>query len=222
MYTVTQVIGIISNIAVLGTLLLGYINFFALKKSERQSREYNLKMADYEKRRDFLLVHISEYISLLNVHKLSYMALSDEEYEGKDIEIYNHYYNIETCFYKIKLFLNSDNLHYEELSNILDLSLETADKIRTDNSMAEMISCGLRKPEEYAEACANALSGLDSSYTEQNTLNFVKEAMEIRDKHLKKYLLAVEESMKHKKEIADITRKYIAYEKKLVIGDKTL
>lgn len=88
--------------------------------------------------------------------------------------------------------------------------------------MAEMISCGLRKPEEYAEACANALSGLDSSYTEQNTLNFVKEAMEIRDKHLKKYLLAVEESMKHKKEIADITRKYIAYEKKLVIGDKTL
>lgn len=113
MYTVTQVIGIISNIAVLGTLLLGYINFFALKKSERQSREYNLKMADYEKRRDFLLVHISEYISLLNVHKLSYMALSDEEYEGKDIEIYNHYYNIETCFYKIKLFLNSDNLHYE-------------------------------------------------------------------------------------------------------------
>lgn len=227
MSRLTEIVSIITSLGVLGTLVLGFMNLSSLKKSERQSREHSLKMADYEKRRDFLLTQISEYISLLDAHRLSYMALSDEEYKGKDMETYSHYYKLETCFHRIKLFLNSDNSYFNELSSILDISLETASKLRTDNSFAEMISHGLRHPEKYATAYSRTLNELESfekkesdtiDTDKENTLKFVEEAAKMRDKHLKKYLSAVQESLKHKKVIVDVARKYLTCEKKQVIG----
>ena len=56
------------------------------------------------RKKDFLLNQISEYIALFDAHKLSFMAMSDEEYEGKDIETYQHYYKLETCFIKLNYF----------------------------------------------------------------------------------------------------------------------
>lgn len=47
----SDIISIITASGVLGTLILGFMNQFALKKSERKSRKYNLAMIDYEKKR---------------------------------------------------------------------------------------------------------------------------------------------------------------------------
>ncbi|OQB12469.1 MAG: hypothetical protein BWY15_02194 [Firmicutes bacterium ADurb.Bin193] len=227
----TETVSIITTLGVLGTLVLGFMNWSSLKKSGRQSREHSLKMADYEKIRDFLLIQISEYISLLDAHKLSYMALSDKEYKGKDMETYSHYFKLETCFYRIKLFLNSDNSYFNELSSILDMSLKTARKLQSANSFAEMLSHGLRHPKEYAAAYSRALNELersekteshtiviDNDADKENTLKFVEEVVKMRDEHLKKYLSATEESLKHKKMIVDIARKYLTCEKKQVTG----
>lgn len=221
-------ISIINSLGVLGTLVLGFINLFLLKKRERQSQEYNLKMIDYEKRRDFLLTNISEYISLLDAHKLSYMASSDEEYKGKSRDTYMYYLKLEACFYKIKLYLNSDNVHFNELISILDKSIDTAKEIQYNNSVAEMVSNGLRHPKEYVNAYYKNLNiskklesdDLDIGVDNEKTTDFLKEAKKIKNEHLKKCILSVEGLSEYKKEIVYISRKYLKSEKELVIGVK--
>ena len=58
----SDIVSIITSIGVLGTLVLGFINLYSLRKSESTARQYNLNMTDYEKRRDFILANLTEYI----------------------------------------------------------------------------------------------------------------------------------------------------------------
>lgn len=156
MFSLTEIVSVIGAIGVLGTLIIGIVNLFFLKTNQKQSNEYNLRLLDFEKRRDILVSTVSEYIALLDVHSLSYCALTDEEYEGKDLEIGTHYYKLETAFYKIKLNLNTVNPSYSMFLSALEKSLKTAENIKTNTTLSEMLANGLRNPEQYAKAYIQA------------------------------------------------------------------
>ena len=174
-------------------------------------------MYDYEKRSDFLLHKTAEFIALLDAHKLSFTALSDDEYEGKDMETYQHYYKLETFCYEISLFLNPENAYFNEFTDLLDETMKSAGKLRQDNSFAEMVAKGLRNPEEYAKAFNRAKNSLGDS-DNLNTTEFIEEAKKMRDAHLLEYLSQVEVLSKYKKGIVDITRKYLKDEKNDITG----
>lgn len=122
-------------------------------------------------------------------------------------------------FYQIKLFLNSDNLHFNELVAVLDKSLITANKLRHENSFAEMIAKGLRKPEKYAEAYNHVKNALGDSGS-INTASFIKEAEKMRNDHLKEYPLEAEKFSEYKRSIVNIARKYLNCEKKQVMVEQ--
>ena len=209
----TEVASIISAFGVIGTLILGVVSVIQTKKNQLQAQIYNLKLIDFEKRRDALVSIISEYISLLDAHSLSYMALTDEEYAGKDIQISSHYYKLETIFYKIKLNLNSDNSEYSTFLSALEVSLKTAETIRLKTTLSEMIASGLRTPDKFADSyiqCSN-----------DKTLNHshvFEEANELRNSHLQELLIAIEKLQKGKNDVIDQARKYLISEKRMVIG----
>ena len=94
---------IITLIGIIITAVLAGANLVTAFFNQRQSQGYNLRMADYERRYVQLTDNVSQYISMLDAHWLSFMALNEEEYEGKDAEIYERYHQMETAHYKIKL-----------------------------------------------------------------------------------------------------------------------
>ena len=79
---------IITLIGIIITAVLAGANLVTAFFNQRQSQGYNLRMADYERRYVQLTDNVSQYISMLDAHWLSFMALNEEEYEGKDAEIY--------------------------------------------------------------------------------------------------------------------------------------
>src|SRR5699024_1243081 len=98
---------IITLIGIIITAVLAGANLVTAFFNQRQSQGYNLRMADYERRYVQLTDNVSQYISMLDAHWLSFMALNEEEYEGKDAEIYERYHQMETAHYKIKLLLSN-------------------------------------------------------------------------------------------------------------------
>jgi hypothetical protein len=230
---ISDLVSIITSIGVLGTLLLGFVNLYSLRKSERYTRQYSLNITDYEKRRDFILANLSEYICLLDAHELSFLAPTDEEYEGKDLEIYKKYYSLETLYYRIKLMINPDNLYFEEFSNALDKSISLAKEIRTQNSFAEFFTNGLRTPERALDISRRALelmkketnnnSGettVDLEADKKETLDFISEAVKSRDEHLKNYLSAAEVLVAQKERLVIIAQKYLIEEKAQLLDSK--
>ncbi|MGI6004492.1 MAG: hypothetical protein ACOX88_03620 [Christensenellales bacterium] len=215
-------------------MLLGFINLYSLRKSEQSARQYSLNTVDYEKRRDFILEHLSEYIHLLDVHELSFMALTDEEYEGKDLDIHKKLYSLETLYYKIKLMINPENLCYEEFSIALDKSISLAREIRAENSFAELFTNGLRTPERALEISRRALElmkkeaennseasiSIDIESEKKEKLDFISEAIETRDKHLKNYLSAAEALVAQKEHLVIIAQKYLMEEKMQLLDSK--
>ena len=99
---------IITLIGIIITAVLAGANLVTAFFNQRQSQGYNLRMADYERRYVQLTDNVSQYISMLDAHWLSFMALNEEEYEGKDAEIYERYHQMETAHYKIKLLLSNE------------------------------------------------------------------------------------------------------------------
>ena len=124
---------IITLIGIIITAVLAGANLVTAFFNQRQSQGYNLRMADYERRYVQLTDNVSQYISMLDAHWLSFMALNEEEYEGKDAEIYERYHLLETAHYKIKLLLSNENQFFQEFCTILDDSLAVADKVRFSN-----------------------------------------------------------------------------------------
>ncbi len=230
----SDIVSIITSIGVLGTLVLGFINLYSLRKSESTARQYNLNMTDYEKRRDFILANLTEYIQLLDVHELSYMALTDEEYQGKDLEIYKKLYALETLYYRIKLMINPDNILFEEFSSTLDESLSLAREVRTENSVAELFNNGLRTPERAIEISNRVLEfqkkelnknakttiTVDTENDKKEKINFISEAISSRDEHLKKYLSAAELLVKQKEKLVTVAQKYLIEEKKQLLSPR--
>lgn len=223
---INDFVSIVTSVGVLGTLLLGFVNLFSLRKSEQYARQYNLNTADYEKRRNFVLDNLSEYIHLLDAHELSFMARTDGDYEGKDLEIYKKLYLLETQYYRIKLMLNPDNLCFDKFSNALDKSISLAKEIRTENSLAEFISNGLRTPERALEISTRALATAkeetnnDGEVDEKAKLDFISEAIKMRDTHLKKYLSAAEALSKQKEQLILAAQKYLIEEKVQLLDGK--
>jgi len=219
---------IITSMGVLGTLTLGFMNLYSLRKSENKSRLYNLNLADYEKRRDFLLSNLAEYLQLLDAHELTYKAETDEEYQGQDLEKYKKLYELETQYYKIKLMINEDNHCYKRLTETLDRSILLARKIRSENSISELYLNGLRTPERALEISKKALEhknrsaniGLDQigfDLDDKEKLNFIADAVENRNVHLKSLLQAIEELSTQKEALVIAAQKYL-YEEKSLCG----
>lgn len=228
----SDLVNVITSIGVLGTLALGFINLYSLRKSECNARQYNLNMADYEKRRDFILANLTEYIHLLDAHELSYMALTDEEYQGKDLEMYKRLYTLETLYYRIKLMINPDNMLFEEFSSTLDESISLAREVRTENSLAELLNNGLRTPERAMEISNRVLEfqkkelnksdkttiKIDIENDKKEKMNFISEAINSRDEYIKKYLSAAESLVKQKEKLVTVAQKYLIEEKKQLLS----
>ncbi len=231
---ISDIVSIITSIGALGTLVLGFIKLYSLQKNENYTRQYNLNMADYEKHRDFILENISEYINLLDVNELSYMALTDGEYEGKDLQIYKKLYSLETLYYRIKLMINPDNKLFEEFSKVLDGSILLAKKVRTENSCAELLNNGLRTPERALEISNYALefskkesnksvrtiTTVNKKHNQEEILDSISEAVKSRDVHLRNYLSAAESLIVQKEKLVTVAQKYLIEEKKAVIRIK--
>ena len=133
---------IITLIGIIITAVLAGANLVTAFFNQRQSQGYNLRMADYERRYVQLTDNVSQYISMLDAHWLSFMALNEEEYEGKDAEIYERYHQMETAHYKIKLLLSNENHFFQEFCTILDDSLAVADKVMLTNPKYKGWYCG--------------------------------------------------------------------------------
>lgn len=215
-----EIVSIVNSVGVIGTLIISAINLISLRKSEQYSREYNLKMNDYEKRRDFLLTNVADFMAKYNPHKYSYMAMTDEEYDGKDLEIYNHFYELETCYYKIKLHLNPENKYTHELTSILDVSMKTMSTIRSNCSSAEMMSHIMRNSEAIAPKYYDNLKMDYSVNTDEKLSHFIEEAKNHRDEHLKEYLNAIEKITERKEQLSEITQKYLLCEREIIVGGK--
>ncbi len=215
MFSFAETMSIISAAGVIGTLIIGFFNLFYSKINLRLSQEYNLKLLDFEKRRDTLTTTISEYIALLDAHSLSYMALSEEEYKGKDLEIGAHYYKLETAFYKIKLNLNTDNPIYTAFLTVLEESLNTAETIKTNTTMAEMLASGLRNEDAFATFYVQYLHK-----NKKEKLDADCDLSELRVPYLGKVVSAVNKLQKDKKNVVSHAQEYLKNEKLLVTGKK--
>lgn len=215
MFSFAEIMSIISAAGVIGTLIIGFFNLFYSKVNLRLSQEYNLRLLDFEKRRDTLSTTISEYIALLDAHSLSYMALSEKEYEGKDLEIGAHYYKLETAFYKIKLNLNTDNPSYTAFLTVLEESLNTAETIKTNTTLSELIASGLRNEDAFATFYVQYLHK-----NEKEKLNSDCDLGELRVPYLGKVVSAVNKLQQDKKNIVSHAQEYLKNEKLLVTGKK--
>ena len=143
---------IITLIGIIITAVLAGANLVTAFFNQRQSQGYNLRMADYERRYVQLTDNVSQYISMLDAHWLSFMALNEEEYEGKDAEIYERYHQMETAHYKIKLLLSNENQFFQEFCTILDDSLAVADQGTRWQSVSGDKSYCVWDPDEFFAA----------------------------------------------------------------------
>lgn len=223
----SDVLNIITSGGIVGTLCLGFANLYLLQKRERKAHEYSMNVMDFEKRRDYFLINMSEYIRNLDVHDLSFMAQTDEEYEGKDGEIYKKFYELETLYYKIILMLDTDNNFYQEISDVLEKTIDLAGKVKNNNSIAEFFNNGLRTPERALEISERALimqkekqstsvfPNRENAATsnEKKTFDLISQAVEGRNKHLQAYLCAAEELRAQKKLLVAVAQKYLIEEK---------
>lgn len=223
-----DITSIITSVGVLGTLLLGFMNLYTLRKSEKYSRWHASNTADYERRRDFILEKLSEYIYGLDAHELSFIALTDEEYKGQDFETYKKLYSLETLYYQIKLMTNPDNPCYEELLNILDESFSTAREIRAENVYVEILTNGLRTPEKARKIAEKALelqrregaSSLSKAVADEEVIDCISEAVKNRDEHIRSFLSAAERLTKQKEVVVSTAQKYLIEEKKLLLSNR--
>ena len=223
-----DIIQIATAIGVIGTLLLGFITLYMSQKNDRKSREHNLRILDYEKRRDYMLTHLSEYITLFNAHDLSFLAHSDEEMESKNKGTHECLYHIETIYHKIQLMLNPDNICFEEFSNALSESLALAKALNAENSQAEFMTNMIRTPEKAIEVCEQAFERLKKSNEPdapdtapiKDVNDYIRYIVKSRDEHLRKYLAAVTEFDKHKETLVLVSRKYLVDEKGLILKMK--
>lgn len=186
----SDLVSIITSIGVLGTLVLGFINLYSLRKSERNTRLYNLNMTDYEKRRDYILVNLSEYI---------------------------HH-----------------NILFEEFTSTLDESISLAREVRTENSFAELFNNGLRTPERAFEISNRALElqkkelnksakstiPIDIEANKKEKMDFISEAINSRDEHLKKYLSAAGALITQKENLVTVAQKYLIEDKKQLLSKR--
>ena len=208
---------IITLIGIIITAVLAGANLVTAFFNQRQSQGYNLRMADYERRYVQLTDNVSQYISMLDAHWLSFMALNEEEYEGKDAEIYERYHQIETAHYKIKLLLSNENQFFQEFCTILDDSLAVADKVRFSNSVAELCSNGLRNPDGFLDAYKKVLERKEDLTGVVPASDAIDAAKEYRDTHIRQFLLAAENLVSFRERLVSITQKYLECEKERVL-----
>ncbi len=219
---------------VLGTLILGFMNLHSLRKSERNARHYNLNMADYEKRRDFIVVNLSEYISILDSHKLSYMAVTDKEWEEKSLETFKKLHSLETLYYQISLMINPYNMCFKEFSDALNKSILLARKVRTENSAAELLNNGLRTPEraweiskdvlkfqeKEADRGKKAVITIDIETDKKERQNIISEMVKTRDEHLKNYCSTAMMLNEQKEQLVAVAQKYLIEEKNQLLNER--
>lgn len=162
------------------------------------------------------------------------MALTDEEYQGKDLEIYKKLYALETLYYRIKLMINPDNILFEEFSSALDESISLAREVRTENSVAELFNNGLRTPEKAIEISNRILEfqkkelnkgdkttiTIDIENDKKEKIDIISEAIDSRNDHLKKYLSAVESLVEQKEKLVTVAQKYLIEEKQRLLSHK--
>lgn len=211
---------IITLIGIIITVVLAGANLLTTFFNQRQSQGYNLRMADYERRYVQLTDNVSQYISMLDAHWLSFMAFTEEEYEGKDAEIYERYHLLETAHYKIKLLLSSENQFFQEFCTILDGSLAVANKARLDNSFAECISNGLRDPDEFLSAYKKVLERKEDLTGAVPASDAIDTAKEYRDTHIRQFLLEAEDLLSFREQLVSITQKYLSCERERVLEGK--
>ena len=80
---------VITLLGIFITAALTGINLYITVLNQRKSQEYNLRKSDYEKRSDQLTDSITQYIAMLDSHQISFMAITEQEYEQKYEEV-NH------------------------------------------------------------------------------------------------------------------------------------
>ena len=164
---------IITLIGIIITAVLAGANLVTAFFNQRQSQGYNLRMADYERRYVQLTDNVSQYISMLDAHWLSFMALNEEEYEGKDAEIYERYHQMETAHYKIKLLLSNENQFFKSfvLSWMIHWRLQIKSGLAIQLRNYIPMDCGtqmdfwmpikkvLERKERFDRCCARPLDG---------------------------------------------------------------
>ena len=186
--------------------------------NQRQSQGYNLRMADYERRYVQLTDNVSQYISMLDAHWLSFMALNEEEYEGKDAEIYERYHQMETAHYKIKLLLSNENQFFQR-SFVLSWMIHWRLQIKSgfSNSVAELCSNGLRNPDGFLDAYKKVLERKEDLTGVVPASDAIDAAKEYRDTHIRQFLLAAENLVSFRERLVSITQKYLECEKERVL-----
>lgn len=121
LFKLSDVVSIISALGVCCTLILGFLNLSLLKYNQRQSQEYNLRLLDFEKRREIFLSIISDYIAVLCIDKIPSATIRGEfdpfEFEDK-LSSFSH--DVEKMVIRIKLELNASNSCYSEILAELD------------------------------------------------------------------------------------------------------
>lgn len=208
---------IITLVGIIITAVLAGANLVTTIFNQRQSQGYNLRMADYERRYVQLTDSVSQYISMLDAHWLSFMASNEEDYEGKDAEIYERYHLLETAHYKIKLMLSSENQISKEFCALLDESLAVANKARLSNSFAELYSNGLRDPGGFLSAYEQVLKrkkDLTNVVPSSDAMDAMKEC---KDTHIREFLSAAEELMPFREQLVSVTQKYLHCERERVL-----
>ncbi len=219
-----DITSIVTSIGVLGTLALGFINLYSLRQSEISGRRHNLSTADYEKRRDYTLTTVSEYLQLLDSRNYTYMALTDEEYEGKDLETYHNLYSLQTVYYRIKLMINPSNPLASQFSDLLDETMSLVEKMRSENCFAEMMSHAFRTPERAMKVSKTAIrlsqnhNSYDANVIPTKPLDYISDMVKEKDKHLHNYLSAIEELEPKKKQLVKVVQNYLQQEKQLLLS----
>ena len=211
---------IITLIGIIITAVLAGANLVTTFFNQRQSQSYNLRMADYERRYVQLIDNVSQYISMLDAHWLSFMAFNEEEYEGKDAEIYERFHLLETAHYKIKLMLSNENQFFQEFCTILGDSLSVANKARLNNSFAECISNGLRDPDGFLSAYKKMLERKEDLTGVVPASDAIDTAKEYRDTHIRQFLLEAEDLLSFRERLVSITQKYLCCERERVLEGK--
>ena len=229
---ISDILSIITTCTIVGTFIFGFFNLRSLRKSERDAREHSLKMTDHERRRDYLLSHLSEYVPLVDKHELSFMVFSNEEYMEKNHNAYQNFKQLDKLYYKIIIMLNPDNPCYVDFSEIMRASLSLANKIRYENSSAEYFSDVSRttrfdmenRAQTYLDNITAGTITEEALLAEMETLNenanSLVQALTSRNEYMEKWSASLSQFDEMKEQLVVGSREYLRREKETVLDAK--
>jgi len=135
--SLANIVSAITAVGVVGSLILGFVNLYSLKKSEQASRRFDVRKTEYQNRIKSFEDNISEYLTLFNDDDLigPIGALHAQPIEGDfTLKRRTHHNKLVAAYYKATIILNHDNPLFDSLSKALLESKELADEMCSDCS----------------------------------------------------------------------------------------